>query len=85
MAKQPSGGAAIGEQELVRRKDFLEFRDDDLANLTTINDVARRYADSVIDDFFTNICCRSRRPACFFAILKSLSASRERNSNISCA
>jgi rsbT co-antagonist protein RsbR len=55
MAKQPSVGAEISEQELVRRKDFLEFRDDDLANLASINEVARRYADSVIEDFYKHL------------------------------
>jgi len=39
----------------VRRKDFLEFRDDDLANLASINEVARRYADSVIEDFYKHL------------------------------
>ena len=55
MAKQPLVGAEITEQELVRRKDFLEFGDDDLANLTSINDLARRYADSVIEDFYKHL------------------------------
>jgi rsbT co-antagonist protein RsbR len=55
MAKQPSAGGQISEQELVRRKDFLEFRDDDLANLTSINDVAPRYADAVIEDFYKHL------------------------------
>ena len=55
MAKQPSVGAEISEQELVQRKAFLEFRDDDLANLMSINDVARQYADSMIDDFYKHL------------------------------
>jgi rsbT co-antagonist protein RsbR len=55
MAQQPSVGAEVSEQEVVRRKAFLEFRDDDLANLVSINDVARRYADSMIDDFYKHL------------------------------
>ena len=39
----------------MRRKDFLEFREEDVANLATINDVARRYADSVIEDFYCHL------------------------------
>jgi rsbT co-antagonist protein RsbR len=50
-------GADVGisEQELLRRKDFLEFRDDDIANLAGINDLAGRYANSVIDDFYKHL------------------------------
>ena len=55
MSKQPLVGAEITEQELVRRKDFLEFGDDDLANLASINDVARQYADSMIEDFYKHL------------------------------
>lgn len=45
----------ITEQELLRRKDFLEFREDDVANLTEINDLARRYAESVIEEFYNHL------------------------------
>jgi rsbT co-antagonist protein RsbR len=66
MAKaNPRGGALpahaasvtteITEQELGSRKAFLEFRDADVDHLTAINDVARRYADSVIDDFYRHL------------------------------
>jgi hypothetical protein len=41
MAREPSISSDITEQELLRRKDFLEFREDDVANLASINDVAR--------------------------------------------
>lgn len=43
------------EQELLRRKDFLEFHDDDIANLAGVNDLAQRYASSVIDDFYDHL------------------------------
>jgi len=55
MAREPSSSSDITEQELLRRKDFLEFREEDVANLATINDVARRYADSVIEDFYRHL------------------------------
>jgi hypothetical protein len=43
----PSG--EISQQELVRRKDFLEFGDADVSNLAEINELAQRYADAVIE------------------------------------
>jgi rsbT co-antagonist protein RsbR len=51
----PEASADITEQELVRRKDFLEFRDDDVVNLTSINDLAKQYAGSVIEDFYKHL------------------------------
>ena len=45
----------ITEQELLRRKDFLEFRDEDVAYLVGINDLAQRYAESVIEDFYRHL------------------------------
>jgi rsbT co-antagonist protein RsbR len=47
--------AEITEQELQRRKNFLEFGDDDVDNLIGINDLARRYAKSVIEDFYEHL------------------------------
>jgi rsbT co-antagonist protein RsbR len=46
---------AISEQELLRRKDFLEFRDEDVVNLVGIHEVATRYANSVIEDFYKHL------------------------------
>jgi rsbT co-antagonist protein RsbR len=48
-------GSDFTEQELLRRKEFLEFRDEDIANLAGINDVAQRYAGSVIEDFYKHL------------------------------
>jgi rsbT co-antagonist protein RsbR len=45
----------ITEEELQRRKDFLQFGDDDIDNLTAINDLAQRYAKSVIGDFYEHL------------------------------
>jgi rsbT co-antagonist protein RsbR len=57
MAGEPLSSSDITEQELLRRKDFLEFSEDDIANLANINDVARRYADAVIEDFYRHLLC----------------------------
>jgi rsbT co-antagonist protein RsbR len=45
----------ISEQELVQRMQFLELGDEDVKRLTGINDLARRYADSVIEDFYKHL------------------------------
>ena len=52
---QREANSDITEQELIRRKDFLEFGDDDVTNLTKINDLAKQYADSVIEDFYKHL------------------------------
>ncbi len=53
--KPIEAGVDISEQELLRRKDFLEFGDEDIANLAGINDLAQRYATSVIEDFYRHL------------------------------
>jgi rsbT co-antagonist protein RsbR len=45
----------ITDQELAKRKEFLEFRDEDVKQLTGINDLARRYADEVIAEFYKHL------------------------------
>ena len=55
MARELSTSTDITEQELVRRKDFLEFREEDVGNLASINDLAQQYADSVIDEFYKHL------------------------------
>lgn len=47
--------ADITDQELLRRKDFLEFRDEDVDNLLKMNEVAQQYADSAIDNFYGHL------------------------------
>src|SRR5205814_10350424 len=42
----------ITEQEFNRRKAFLEFRDDDARMLLGLRDLARKYADPVIEDLY---------------------------------
>ena len=48
-------GVDMTDQELLRRKDFLEFRDEDVDNLIRMNDVAQQYADSAIDNFYKHL------------------------------
>jgi len=45
----------ITEEELLRRKEFLQFGSDDVANLVEIHNHARRYAKSVIEDFYEHL------------------------------
>ena len=52
---QQAANSDITEQELMRRKDFLEFGDGDVANLTKINDIASQYATSVIEEFYKHL------------------------------
>ncbi|GAB3541748.1 hypothetical protein GCM10027343_12680 [Noviherbaspirillum agri] len=42
-------------QEIRRRKDFLQFNDDDVARLKGINDLAEKYADDVIEEFYRHL------------------------------
>jgi len=42
----------LTEQEIARRKAFLEFREDDVRALRALNEVAQRYADPVIEDLY---------------------------------
>ena len=53
--KAPSESLDITEQEVLRRTNFLEFGDEDVARLIGIHDVARRYADAVIDEFYRHL------------------------------
>jgi rsbT co-antagonist protein RsbR len=47
--------AAITAEELEQRLKFLELGAADEERLTSVNDLARRYADSVIDDFYQHL------------------------------
>jgi rsbT co-antagonist protein RsbR len=48
-------GIEVTEEELAHRKQFLELGDADVNRLTGINDLARRYADTVIEDFYRHL------------------------------
>ncbi|HKX11377.1 MAG TPA: protoglobin domain-containing protein [Stellaceae bacterium] len=52
---QAGGRIEISQQELDLRKRFLELGEDDVGRLTGINDLARRYANGVIDDFYRHL------------------------------
>jgi rsbT co-antagonist protein RsbR len=45
----------IDEQEVARRKEFLEFREEDAQALKELREVARKYADPVIEEFYRHI------------------------------
>jgi len=47
--------AGVTAEELEQRLQFLELGPADEERLTSINDLARRYADSVIDDFYQHL------------------------------
>ena len=53
---QPSSGEMeLDEPEVARRKEFLEFRDEDAEALRSLGQVARKYADPVIEEFYRHI------------------------------
>jgi len=45
----------LSDPEIERRKEFLEFGEQDVAALQGMNDIAQRSADSVIDDFYEHL------------------------------
>jgi rsbT co-antagonist protein RsbR len=55
----------IDDDEVNRRKEFLEFRDDDVATLGSLNEIARKYADPVIDDFYRHFLAHEDTRAFF--------------------
>jgi len=61
----------ITEQEINRRKAFLEFRKEDADALRSLNEVAQRYADPVIEDLYRHFLSFDETRA-FFADPKVL-------------
>lgn len=51
----PLADSPVSGEEVRRRKAFLEFTDDDVAVLEGLNELATRYADPVIDDFYRHL------------------------------
>src|SRR6266568_6616565 len=45
----------LSDQEIARRKEFLEFRDEDAERLRGLHELARKYADVVIEDFYRHL------------------------------
>jgi rsbT co-antagonist protein RsbR len=54
-AEPVSDAIPITDEELTRRKAFLELRDEDIRTLVGMNEAAGRYADTVIDDFYEHL------------------------------
>jgi len=48
-------GTLIASEEVRLRKAFLEFTDDDVAILESVNELAKRYADPLIEDFYRHV------------------------------
>ena len=48
-------GLPITDEGIAQRKAFLEFEAEDERRLKDVNEIARRYADAVIDDFYTHL------------------------------
>jgi|RhiMetdeSRZDD1v2_1073273.scaffolds.fasta_scaffold129312_5 rsbT co-antagonist protein RsbR len=66
MEEAPLGeGIEISEQEANARKQFLEFRQEDADTLRSLNDVARRYADPVIEDLYRHFLSFAETKAFF--------------------
>lgn len=45
----------ITEEEIARRKEFLEFTDEDVQRLLDINELAKAYASDLIEDFYKHL------------------------------
>lgn len=45
----------ITEQDIVRRKQFVQFGDEDVQRLLAMSELARQYAQSVIDEFYDHL------------------------------
>ena len=45
----------LSEAEIAQRKAFLNFVDEDAQRLQSLHDLAQRYADGVIDDFYQHL------------------------------
>ncbi|MEA2640434.1 MAG: rsbT co-antagonist protein RsbR [Chloroflexota bacterium] len=46
---------AIGEEEIAKRKEFLELGADDILRLQELNPLALKYADEVIEEFYNHL------------------------------
>lgn len=55
----------INERDVTRRKEFLEFREEDAATLRKLNDIAKKYADPVIEDLYRHFLSHEETKAFF--------------------
>ncbi len=58
--------ASMSDDEVARRKAFLDFSDDDVKVLEGVDEIAIRYADSMIEDFYRHLLAFDETRA-FFA------------------
>ncbi len=65
-------GVDVSEKDLAERMAFLEFGQDDVARLGAVDDLARRYADGVIEDFYRHLLSFPDMRKSFFADPKTL-------------
>ena len=55
----------INERDVARRKEFLEFREEDAATLRKLNEIAQKYADPVIEDLYRHFLSHEETQAFF--------------------
>jgi rsbT co-antagonist protein RsbR len=55
----------ITERDVIRRKEFLEFRQEDAEALKRLNEIAEKYADPVIDDLYRHFLSHEETKAFF--------------------
>ena len=69
----------LSEEEIARRKAFLEFGDEDVERLRGLHKLAQRYADDVIEDFYRHLLAfdESRRFFTDPAILARVKAAQK--------
>lgn len=60
-----SAEAGMTPEEVSRRKDFLEFRDDDVGRLKDNNELAKQYADGIIEEFYQHVLSHPESAAFF--------------------
>jgi len=53
--KAAAGAMGVTEAEILRRKEFLEFSDEDVERLSSIGDLSKEYADPVIESFYAHL------------------------------
>src|SRR5947209_19447616 len=55
----------INERDVARRKEFLEFREEDAATLRKLNEIAQKYANPVIEDLYRHFLSHEETQAFF--------------------
>ncbi len=70
----------LTEEEIARRKAFLDFHEEDVERLRGLHELAQRYADEVIEDFYQHLLAfdESRRFFTDPAVLTRVKAAQKR-------